>query len=595
MLSFTSVRPECTRAGHGRLRCLAVVTLIALVAISVFAQAASAGPKPSPYLAKDQALVNHYAAVEGAKLGVNLPGGATKFLEVIESSKYVLKVETAHGKKATATGETRCVDEQGDSFGKAAKCEIELPRYPHVVAGELRPTIAHEVFHAFQAVMAGTVERFEQEETESEWLIEGSATWVESDLISPDPGAHGWWATYLKTPRRPLTGRSYDAVGFFGHLASSGISLWSKFRNIFEQSSPQGAYEAAIGGNREALNSEASAFFRKPAFGREWDQQGPNVPAAAEVGFKAAKVKVPAGAKPVTLEVAPYADGAYELSISAPVVELGVSGGAVRLRSTDGSGVDEVEPTRLVLCGDPHGCSCPGQPASHDLKFNQGDLAISAGPGGGRVKLVARARCESALPDRSCQGLIPRPRGAVSEQLQPADQLVPGLSLPEPKNNLVHPSECTFWAAPNPETGAKQLVGFDWLFVWDETQNRPPPEDGGFVGPFAEATSPPQPISYDYGIGSWSALATQPETVTESSQWVGEPPEFREVPEVHPESATGEVLVRNDEFVVFITGSAAEARLDLLSAAHELDPRSEPEAPGKTHKSHPDHPGIQLH
>jgi hypothetical protein len=30
--------------------------------------------------------------------------------------------------------------------------------------------------------MAGTVERFEAEETGSEWLIEGSATWVESDL-----------------------------------------------------------------------------------------------------------------------------------------------------------------------------------------------------------------------------------------------------------------------------------------------------------------------------------------------------------------------------------------------------------------------------
>jgi hypothetical protein len=63
-------------------------------------------------------------------------------------------------------------------------------------------------------------------------------------------------------------------VGFFGHLAASGISLWSEFPDIFRQTSPQAAYEAAIGGNREVLNSEASVFFRKPAFGREWDQQG---------------------------------------------------------------------------------------------------------------------------------------------------------------------------------------------------------------------------------------------------------------------------------------------------------------------------------
>lgn len=543
--------------------------------LAVCASPVLAGPKPSPYLKSDQKLVFHYAAVEGSKLHrITLPGGPQSFIELKESPAETLKSVDKDGKTVDADGETTCFDAQGSQTANApaAKCLITVARGAHADPNEARAVIAHEVFHVYQAVMAGTIEHFDQEVSESSWLIEGSAQWVDSVLVNPNRGATYFWKAYLNSPAKSLFERSYDAVGFYGHLASRGINLWDEFPAMFGAASSEDAYLAAGAASKEVLNSEASEFFRKPSFGREWDLSGPNVPSSGEVGFTPHKVKVAAGAKPITLTVAPYADGVYDLSVSAPVIELGVSSGIVRLRSTEGSGVNELEPTRLALCGDPHGCNCPGQPPNHYAKFSHGDLAITGGRSGGSLKIVARKRCEKALPNRSCQGLLPLPRGAVTEQLQPADQPIPGLSLPEPVNNILHPTECTFWGPPAAETGTKQLVAWDWLFVWEGGSNRPPPT-GAFADALANASKPPLPITYDYGIGTGAAVASQPETVTESVQWVGEPPEAKMVSEVSPEITVGEVEVRNDEFVLILPGSSGEALTDLTTVAKVLEAR----------------------
>jgi len=52
---------------------------------------------------------------------------------------------------------------------------------------------------------------------------------------------------------------------------------------------------------------------------------------------------------------------------------------------------------------------------------------------------------------------------------------------------------------------------------------------------------------------------------------VGEPAEAKTVSEVSPEVTVGEVEVRNDEFVVALPGSSAEAITDLSTVARELE------------------------
>ena len=404
-----------TQTGRGRDRRLSVaglfVLLVGVLIGCVFAPAAVA--KPSPYYASDRVLVNHYAVIEGAKLdGVSLPGGANHFIRLVESPHDLIEVPFVKPNgmvvKENALAVTPCHDVDGGAVGPATGCTIEIAVEPHT-NGELRTTIAHEVFHVFQAVMAGTLENFNREYATKQWLVEGSAAWVEADLTGPSPGVRHQWKVYLNSPEAALFTRTYTAVGFFGHLASSGISPWTRFPAMFAATSSAAAYEAAVGGNKLFLNSEASVFFREPAFGPPWDQKGPAVPSKAEVGYKPS-LEEPEEA-PVLLHPAPYTDAPYELSLkkmttAEPVLEVHTISGELRLHSTKGPAVDVAEPPeRLLLCAHAKACKeCPVQSPEKVVNFEKGDLAITAGPKGAKVELIPETTC--LLKARPCRGLL---------------------------------------------------------------------------------------------------------------------------------------------------------------------------------------------
>ncbi len=406
---------------------LAVV--VALIAVAVCAPSALA-KSPSEYLAADQILLNHYAEIESGKLGLTLPGGVEKFITLSESPQHTLPERGPDGTVFPGAADTTCTDAQGNEVGPAVHCTITVSVSPHVsnskgeptknlavIDPEIRSTIAHEVFHCYQTVMAGTLANFNR--PEATWLIEGSATWVESDLVPDDSGAREEWATYLKSPEVSLLKRTYTAVGFFEHLDSSGISPWSRFQAMFAATSNAAAYNVSVSRSAAFLNTEASAFFREPSLGSEWDTRGPSVPTREEVGFKPTKEKISGRRR---LSASAYADGAYEVSVklpkSAPVLELQVLSGDVRLRSTDGGDVNEVDPDTLKLCSDSKGCDCPGKQPTNYPRFKEGDLAITGGQTGGVVELIPRKRCEELRPQRSCEGLLPGFSSEVSHAVE---------------------------------------------------------------------------------------------------------------------------------------------------------------------------------
>jgi len=411
MGSLWFARGVGTRQGRASLLRAGLGALLVLACAALCAPAALAGT--SPYLTEDRNLVDVYAAVEGAKLGVVLPGGPEKFITVKESSQSVLKMPTG-----PAIGETDCVDKNGAQEGAAVSCIIELAVLPHK-NGELRDTIIHETFHVFQEVMSGTLANFNSA-PHKDWLIEGSATWIESDLRHSDKLARSEWKVYLGSPGTALFSRTgtsshpgalngYSAVGFFGHMESSHKSPWTRFVDMFKAKGSPAAY-AAAGVDTPFLENEASVFFREPKFGSEWDQTGPNVPSAHDVGFKPTQLSLTAkAARPIVVK--PYADGAYDLTItglpaSYPVLELTVVKGNVRIHSTDGGKVNEVDPHELLLCANLTVCSCPGQPNRY-LKFQRGDLAITGGPTGGEVRLTPREPCEKLIGGINCAVLLP--------------------------------------------------------------------------------------------------------------------------------------------------------------------------------------------
>lgn len=373
-------------------------------------------------LASDKSLVGHYAAVEGAKLGVSLPGGAAAFIKVTESPKAAIdeKIE-ADGTVLIASAATDCRDASGGIVGAAAGCEITLAKSAHD-GGETAANIAHEVFHVFQAVLSGSLANYNRKG--AEWLYEGSAEWVQSDLVHNSSGARGWWADYLRNPRVALFHRSYDAIGFFGHLASSGSSPWSHFKAMFAATTNETAY-AVSGVSQSALNSEASVFFREPSLGSAWDQQGPNVPSRAEVGFSAPTENVSNEEEPLTVPA--HTDDVYKLALKhmsagKPVLELRVSGVNVRLHSTDGGDVNQVVSGHLDLCSSTKGCQCPGKSSTAMPKLKTADLAIAGGATGGEVWLIPRPKCETLLAPRKCETLLPQLDIPVAKTLESAVQ-----------------------------------------------------------------------------------------------------------------------------------------------------------------------------
>ena len=409
--------PGGGRAGSCRAAALgcAVAMVSALTVVAACAPAALAKSpskkQPSKYLKADRDLVDVYAAVEGAKLGVVLPGGPEQFIGVVESPKAFLTVH-AYGKTYRAGAVTDIA--WNSALTEAIGAKITIYGESHSSNSSLiRGVVAHEVFHVFEARMSGTEAR---SDGHAGWLEEGAASWVESDLVSHDPTARQEWEEYLESPKSSLFARTYSAIGFFAHMSSSHISPWTHFKAMFEAESSAASY-AAAGVGEEFLDSESSVFFREPSFGSDWEQQGQesgtadgNVPSRAEASVAPAKVKVTG--KESALGAAPYADGVFDLSLksmpaSKPVLELLLSKGNARVHSKDGGDVNKVIDGSLRVCSSTHGCDCPGGPPSDYPQLREGDLAITGGPTGGLVRLIPVARCETLVGPVSCEHLLP--------------------------------------------------------------------------------------------------------------------------------------------------------------------------------------------
>ncbi len=392
-------REGCAR---GRLRRWAPAPLLALACLALLAPAASA-KRPS-----DRELVDVYTAVEGAQLGEVLPGGPEKFITVVDSPKqWIIVHEYGRTYKAGALTEI----DWNEAGTEATGATITIYSYERSGSeARLRGTIAHEVFHVFEARMSGDEELADAHEG---WLEEGAASWVASDLVAGDPTSRGEWADYLSSPGTVLFDRLYDAIGFFGHMASSGIDPWKRFKAMFTAPNGESAYGVAVGGSAAFLDSQAAAFFREPALGSVWEQTGANVPSRASVGFSPPKVTIGTHANsPVTLSVPGYADGAYALTLAPrpakeALFELVARGsGDVRLRSTAGGAVDLANSTRVLLCSNPGGCNCPTAPP--DAKqFERGNVAIAPGTSGEVVQIGWLGQCDRLLRAPSCANLLP--------------------------------------------------------------------------------------------------------------------------------------------------------------------------------------------
>ncbi len=464
-VDFAAVDTETSveRDRHDRARA-ALVILSVSVALSAGPATQAAQAKPSSALHGAQVRAAHFEQLEDARL--HLPSVPIK----VHIASHNL-TGTTNGKTFEAGALTDPLDAAGLGEGPETHCEIEFS--PRLFSGsfsaeQIDGAAAHEVFHCLEGQLSGNLARFNGH---SSWLVEGAAEWVESALVPNDSNVSDSWLEYLDSPGTPLFKRDYDAVGFFGHLSSSGISPWSVMRSMFAADNDAQAYQASGAGTRSAQESEASEFFGAPELGDEWTawhqtnaEANANVPRTHQVP---PTIRVSAH-PPKPLMVKPMADGIYRLVDDASRTTISVTGGFVRLRSTEAPELNESGVKDLTLCrpGAAGSCRCANDPGGSAKPFTVGDLAVTGGAGGATVTITPSTSCD--IPQRSCSSVVsltdfPPPVVGVFE---PTTVIETASSESAGPGGFA--TECTYAAPPPPSSGATvpSPLGFADLIVY---------------------------------------------------------------------------------------------------------------------------------
>ncbi len=168
--------------------------------------------------------------------------------------------------------------EGGWDSGQMVTCRIRVTAVGQAQSSEfLKLVVAHELFHCFEFDMVGSWN------LPADWITEGMADWA---ALSVDPVpwtvGGGNLNTYLFSPKTPLFERSYDAVGFWGHVEDVFPGLFKRAASVLNAGSNQASFSAALAGTDDAfLSSWGSSPFRaSTAGGPAWQMHSPIEPPA---------------------------------------------------------------------------------------------------------------------------------------------------------------------------------------------------------------------------------------------------------------------------------------------------------------------------
>jgi hypothetical protein len=302
-----------------------------------------------------------------------------------------------------ASAYTFPVDAQQGYAGPVDDCWIYIdPRLRAGTAAQKREAAYHEVFHCFQAQMVPDLAGYYRASSggggPAAWLVEGGAAYAMdvamTSLGEPSPYGAGFWATYFHTPATPLLKRSYDALGFYAHLAETGIDVMARMPAAMASVVGQGGSVAAFGAFLAGASPDRffatwpTSLLRRPALGRDWDTHGPGITADAAVP---GNVVADNGSPATGGRVPAYANDDRMVAVSADVLLLNARPYA-RLRATGGT-FDTSSPSN-VYCTMGAACTCPQGSPQAGVKFTPLDrgsyyLALGGGPSGSTWSLTS--------------------------------------------------------------------------------------------------------------------------------------------------------------------------------------------------------------
>ncbi len=327
----------------------------------------------------DQLSPEQQAVVDAARLpsasaqSASVPAGFARSRRDIIADLVVAEVKQLRADIAAKIGEIPgtidvSVVASKKDFGQAdpqfaggvySGCRVKIDAINQADLTVITNTVAHEVFHCFEAAKAKTVAVWN---ATGDWLIEGAAEWVGADITKPDGTEMSWWRDYLTKAATPLFAWTYQAIGFFSHLNETGTSPWSVFAAMFAAGGNAAAFAASGAAGDPFMTSWGSGFSRDPARGAAWDTTGPGI-TADQTTPKSLKVS---NGDNLAVSAGTYRHASYALFISADIVIV-QGNGFVRLNdgTTDIPNVaSERYCTRSGGCGKcPDGTPLPDNPS----------------------------------------------------------------------------------------------------------------------------------------------------------------------------------------------------------------------------------------
>lgn len=237
--------------------------------------------------------------------------------------------------------------------GSYSGCYIAFNRdaWADSAGTDLDFVIAHELFHCFEGMFIGDLNVFYDAATAPPWVIEGGANWAAAQVVPTSTRAAGAWQDYLLVTSTTLFTSSYDAIGFWNHLAEiSLIDTWGALRSALGKPN-EAALAQTDGDDDPFLDTWASSLFRQPQFGINWQTNGPTMSA-----LRAApeEVAIDDGSR-LSRSATAHGKTLLYAAIATDVVVIR-SIGHVTLHNASH---DEAQFGQLVFCAREEGCDCP--------------------------------------------------------------------------------------------------------------------------------------------------------------------------------------------------------------------------------------------
>ena len=159
--------------------------------------------------------------------------------------------------------------ENGDFDQHGPVCQIAVNQswLNSLPTGAAAEVLAHEVFHCFESQIEPDIRTPSNKSNESNWIVEGLARWVDLTLYPVNPVAEAFIGVseYVGSSSKELFRRSYDAVGFWGHVQDLTGALWQRIPAIVKRGvgfHDQRAFAAAVGSEEnQVLDTWGSSAF----------------------------------------------------------------------------------------------------------------------------------------------------------------------------------------------------------------------------------------------------------------------------------------------------------------------------------------------